>query len=234
MLDARRPLRPPPRRLGQFAVDIQCFRLRLVRGEPRQRQVDVLALVHRDRSAVAAPRRPHTCTANNDGVGARDGQQGGAVVVARLPHPGYGPRVVESQRDRLGELHRAAHPDDPAHEGYPGGLLGHEVPHLRDGVRALPAGDEHEGIAVVAPGCGSAHVERTQAPASVLVVTEKGAEDRWGVVAGHAQPVDAALPRYERSGSGVTEHGVIGDGCRHRPDCVSPIWESRRRLGWGA
>src|SRR5690606_12581451 len=95
------------------------------------------------------------------------------------------------------------------------GIDGHEVVHLGDGVGALPARDEHEGVAVVASGGGSIRLQRPQFPAAVILVAEQRGERAGRVQSRQAQPVDAALPRDQSRGAAVAEQGVVLDAQSH-------------------
>jgi hypothetical protein len=132
-------------------------------------------------------------------------------------HPGDRARVIEADAQMGRELDGAADADDAAHDVDASPVDGQEVVHLGDAARALPPGDEHEGVAVVVPARDGIRILRSQMPRALLVLAEDRAEDGCGVEPRCAEPVDAALARDQGSGAAVAEDGVLLDRDAHAP-----------------
>lgn len=207
---------------GAFAFDapVECERGPVVGRVPGQGELAHLPRADPERAGMGMIGRSQRSSPDDHGVGTRHRRQRVGRVVA--VHPRHGPGVVEAQPKLVTELDRAAHPDDaadhvnPAHHVEVVLVDGHEVVHLGlASVRGLPAGDQHERVAVVAAHRARSGVGRTQLPTALLVAAEQRAEHRAGVVAGQAEPVDRPVARHQRRGAAIAQQRIVLDRCGH-------------------
>jgi len=199
VLDPVGPRLPPLARLCVRLLDVQRFGDRPVGGEPGQHEVKRLTRPDGEGGGVPVVGGVEAHASDDERVGPRHRDELGRRISPVLAHPRHGARVVEADAQLGGELDGAAHADDTAHEVGASdrdvrvGPDRHEVVHLGDAVRRLPAGDEDERVGVVVPARDGALVARPQRPHAVVGTAEHLREDGWGVEAGQAQPLDAAL-----------------------------------------
>ena len=167
------------------------------------------------------PHAPH-----DDGIGPGLGVQHGSGVIATLAHPRRRPRVVEPHAQGRLEGDLALDPDVAAHEVgavHVGVSPARQVRRRRDerfvhfgrARRGLPAGDEHERVAVVVALDRGIPILRTQLPPPLLVATEQRPEDARRVVARRAEPVDRAGARNERARAAIAQQGIVLEGRRN-------------------
>jgi hypothetical protein len=97
------------------------------------------------------------------------------------------------------------------HQIGPAIAVRHEVEYLDLACFRGPHGRQHEGVTLIAAGCGGFLVGRCQQPSAVVLVAEKGSEHRSGIVAWQAEPVDAAVPTYKGRRMAIADERVVLD-----------------------
>jgi hypothetical protein len=129
--------------------------------------------------------------------------------------PGDRPAVVEAHDEPHAHGHASGHLGDEPHDTGVPVTMGHEVGDAdRSGV-GLELGVEDQGPLPVAPTDPAHAAQRGEQPPPVGLVAQEGGEDRSGVEAGQAQPVDRPVVAHERPGVGVADHGVVLEPQRH-------------------
>lgn len=227
-VDTVGPVGPPRAGVVEGGRDVEPPRRLAVGRMPRQHGVVHVSGGDRHPRAVGMvlglePRSPQ-----HEAVGAGDRDEFRFGAGAVLPHPGQGAGVVRPHPQRVGEIDRARHADQPPHEV--DALDDRDrvradrerVVDIRDAARRRPAGDERERVAVVVALRDGIRIVRAQLPAAVRVLAQERAEDRRGVVPRQTQPVDGALAGDQGRRAAVAQQRVVRDLRWHRCD-------SRRR-----
>ncbi len=124
--------------------------------------------------------------------------------------------VVRARRQPHAHRRLTAHRPHPSHEPLAvvrvvGAEHGHEVVHLDQAARGVEAGDQDVGVGQVELPCRRAAALGGELPAAALLRVEEPAEQRGGVVAGCAEPVDGAVAPDEGAGAQVADQAVVGD-----------------------
>ncbi len=150
------------------------------------------------------------------GVRPRDRHQ----ALADPVHPRHDPPVREAHAQGRAHLDAAAEPLHDAHQLRGAVARGHEIGHADGTARRLPLRLQDQGVSAIAAPYGGGGlllvgVGGAQSPEAVLLGAEQSGEDRRGVEAGQAQPVDCAVPADQGGGLHVSDECVVLDAPGH-------------------
>src|SRR5262249_28444173 len=145
------------------------------------------------------------------------------------PHPGDGGAVIETD-DQLGpHRHGASSADDQTNDMTGLSAQRHEVDQHGLAVGSDKSGFQNQRIRPVAARNARLLLLRPDPPASIAASPEKSRKTCIGVETGHAEPIDRATLRHQRSRLEIADDSVILDAPTHQGD--SPMNASQKKAG---
>ena len=181
---------------------------RFVRGEPPQDERHTLTLRDRERRyrpeilALVLDRRTQE---HRIRAGDRDERP------VEIAHPRHDRAVVEADHELHPHLDATANPFDDPHEIRLRLARRHEVDEANRSAVGLELGLEDEGVVAIPAARRTELARRLNRPVSVLGAAEKRGEERSGVEAGKAEPVDRTVSADEGRRLEVADQPVVLD-----------------------